>query len=281
MSRTGLSPTKGINRSNESLTRQQNWPNSSTMTEPNRIYAVGDIHGHIDLLHNVHQMIEADRKRTQDWDAPIVHLGDLVDRGPQSAAVIDYLIAGPTRGGTWITVKGNHDNMFTLFMDDPKIQDPQLRKELTWLNPRLGGMTTLASYGIETAETRSPADLQKDAIARVPDQHVAFLKALPLTYQAAGAVCVHAGIRPEVPLDQQDPSDLIWIREPFLAYTKSHGPLIVHGHTPIDAATHYGNRLNLDSGAAYGGPLSVAVIEDRKVFLLTPDGRRPLSPELE
>lgn len=249
------------------------------MTQASRIYAIGDIHGQLDLLRGAHALIAADRARTDDWDAPVIHLGDLVDRGPDSAGVIAYLMAGPARGGTWLTIKGNHDHMFALFMTDPQSRDATLRSDLTWLHERLGGATTLSSYGLDDTDSRTPTDLHKEALTRVPAAHIAFIDALPLTHQLAGALCVHAGIRPQVALEAQKPSDLMWIRAEFHSYTGSHGPLIVHGHTPVDSATHYGNRLNLDTGAAYGGPLSVAVIEAGVASLLTPNGRQALTPQ--
>ncbi|MDP3960419.1 MAG: serine/threonine protein phosphatase, partial [Pseudorhodobacter sp.] len=103
-----------------------------------------------------------------------------------------------------------------------------------------------------------------------------FLEALPTSYRRGTSIFVHAGIRPGIALEAQTETDLIWIREPFLTDPRDHGALIVHGHTALDAATHYGNRLNLDSGAAYGGPLSAVVIEGSAVFLLTAAGRVPL-----
>jgi serine/threonine protein phosphatase 1 len=248
------------------------------MPQPSRIYAIGDIHGQLDLLRAAHARIAADRALTGDWVAPVVHLGDLVDRGPDSKGVIDYLLAGPARGGPWVTIKGNHDYMFALFMEDPPRHDPSLRADLSWLDPRLGGMTTLASYGIDGTDSRPEADLHAEASARVPAAHLAFLRGLPLRFAGAGALCVHAGVRPGVPLDAQIDSDLMWIRRDFHVHAESFGPLIVHGHTPVDHATHYGNRLNLDTGAAYGGQLSAAVIESGEAALLTLNGRQPLLP---
>lgn len=243
-----------------------------------RAYAIGDIHGHLDRLAAAHALIAADRRRTGDHDAPVIHLGDLVDRGPESAEVIEYLSAGPAAGGRWITLKGNHDYMFELFLRDPALRDPGLRAELTWLHPALGGQQTLASYGIAGADRRAPRDLAAEAAVRVPDRHRAFLAGLPLMHRLAEAVFVHAGIRPGVALDAQSPQDLMWIRKDFHLSTADHGALVVHGHTPVDRPTHYGNRLNLDTGAAYGGPVTVAMIEGRAAWELTPDGRVALPP---
>lgn len=243
-----------------------------------RLYAIGDIHGQLDLLRSAHALVAHDRQRTGDQDAPVIHLGDLVDRGPDSAGVIRYLMAGPARGGPWISLKGNHDNMFVLFMRAPSETDPFLRTDLSWLHPRLGGLTTLASYGIAGPEDLPESELYAEAQAKVPAAHLHFLDALPLYYTGAGAICVHAGLRPHVPLANQTAEDMMWIRTPFHADTSDYGALVVHGHTPVDTPCHYGNRLNLDTGAAYGGPLTVAVIEQGRAYHLTDAGRVPLLP---
>lgn len=243
-----------------------------------RAYAIGDIHGQIDMLHDAHARIARDRQSVGDEDSPIIHLGDLTDRGPASRDVLDYMVAGHAAGQPWITLKGNHDHMFHLFLKNPLEADPGLRPDLTWLHPRLGGDTTLESYGITNVANRTPQDLHAEAMEKVPPEHAAFLASLPLTHRAAGAFFVHAGIRPGIPLDRQDPNDLIWIRGEFHNDRQDHGPLIVHGHTPVEAPRHYANRINLDTGAAYGGPLTAAVIEDRKVWILTEDGRDLLPP---
>lgn len=243
-----------------------------------RAYAIGDIHGQIDLLHAAHARVAADRAEVGDADSPLVHVGDLTDRGPESRAVVDYLIKGHAQGQPWITLKGNHDNMFAMFLDDPFLPDPGLRAELHWLNPRLGGNTTLASYSIEDADKRMPDDVHAEAIKKVPKSHHAFLSNLPTSHRAAGALFVHAGIRPGIPLDKQLDEDLMWIRKPFHEDSRDHGLLVVHGHTPVKEAMHYGNRVNIDTGAAYGGPLTAIVVEDGEVHVLTDQGRIPLTP---
>lgn len=234
-----------------------------------RTYAIGDIHGHLNLLLEAHRLIEDDRTD----DAPIVHIGDLVDRGPDSRGVVEYLRAGIAAGQNWIVLKGNHDRMFQAFLQDARVNDPGLRPDLGWLNPRLGGATTLASYGVQNAADRPVTPVFDEARLAVPQSHRDFLASLPFSYQRGEAVFVHAGIRPGVKMEFQTEDDFVWIREPFLSDLTDHGPLIVHGHTALDAATLYNNRLNLDSGAAYGGPLSAVVIEGRDVFLLTAKGR--------
>lgn len=240
------------------------------------IYAIGDIHGHLDLLKSAHHRIQADMAR--HGHGKIVHLGDLVDRGPDSRGVVDFLMKGVEAGRDWVVLKGNHDRLFTGFLTDPAWHDPGLRLEHSWLHPRLGGAVTLASYGVRSAADRPIAPVHADALAAVPHAHRQFLESRPTRFACESAIFVHAGIRPGIALADQAEDDLVWIRKDFLEDTRDHGALVVHGHTAIDKATHYGNRLNMDSSAAYGGPLSAAVIEGRRAFLLTDAGRVPLLP---
>lgn len=241
-----------------------------------RSYAIGDIHGHLDLLKRLHDRIAADQ--ATHGAAPIVHLGDLVDRGPNSRGVVEYLRHGQVAGEDWVVLKGNHDRMFALYLTGPDAHDPGLRPEYGYLHPRIGGIETLASYGVADAGARPAAEVLQEASAAVPAVHRRFLETLPGYHQRGDVIFVHAGIRPGVPLAQQTETDLVWIRDAFLNDRRDHGALIVHGHTHIDAPRHYGNRVNLDSGAAYGGPLSAVVIEGREVFHLTDRGRVPLRP---
>jgi serine/threonine protein phosphatase 1 len=241
------------------------------------LYAIGDIHGHLGLLQSAHDLIAADMAR--HGAGPVIHVGDLVDRGPDCRGVINYLMQGIAEGRDWVVLKGNHDRMFARFLRDPMEPEPGLRADLGWLHPKLGGPATLASYGVEKAADRPVAKVHADAVAAVPQAHVEFLNTRPTLHQAGTCAFVHAGIRPGIALEDQTETDLVWIREPFLSTTESHGPLIVHGHTALDRATHYGNRLNLDSGAAYGGPLSAVVIEGHEAALLTLTGRHKLHPE--
>ncbi|MCE6960904.1 metallophosphoesterase [Cereibacter sphaeroides] len=241
-----------------------------------RTYAIGDIHGHLSLLQDIHDRIARDRRAVGDAEAPVVHIGDLVDRGPDSRGVVEYLRLGIEGGENWVVLKGNHDRMFAGFLRDHAHHDPGLRRDLSWLHPRLGGGPTLESYGVHHAADRPLGAVYEDAVALVPPEHIAFIEALPCHYRRDGAIFVHAGIRPGIALEEQQETDLCWIREPFLSDPRDHGALVVHGHTAIDAVSHYGNRLNLDTGAAYGGPLSAVVIEGRSVWLLGSEGRIPI-----
>lgn len=243
-----------------------------------RSYAIGDIHGHLDLLLHAHDLIAEDRRHTGDMEAPVIHLGDYVDRGPDCRGVVDHLARGTARGENWITLKGNHDRMLVRFLRDPFEQEEGLRPELSWLHPRIGGAATLTSYGIRNAADRPLAPVHAEAVAAIPDSHRAFLDSRPTWHQRGEAVFVHAGIRPGIPLAAQTETDLVWIRGGFLDDPRDHGFLVVHGHTALDRPTHYGNRLNIDSSAAYGGPLTAVVIEGRDAWLLTDWGREPLQP---
>jgi serine/threonine protein phosphatase 1 len=243
-----------------------------------RSYAIGDIHGHIDLLLRAHDLIAEDRRHTGDMDAPVIHLGDYVDRGPDCRAVVDHLLQGTQAGQNWVTLKGNHDRMFTRFLNDPMEREEGLRPDLAWLHPRLGGAATLASYGVRNAADRPLAPVHAEAVEAVPQSHRDFLQSRPTWLQRGEVVYVHAGIRPGIPMPRQVETDLVWIRAGFLDDPRDHGFLVVHGHTALDVPTHYGNRLNIDSSAAYGGPLTAVVIEGRDVCLLTDQGRRPLHP---
>lgn len=243
-----------------------------------RTYAIGDIHGHLALLHTVHGWIQADRARVGDAEAPVVHLGDLVDRGPDAPGVIEFLMRGQMAGQNWVVLKGNHDRMFGLFLDDPLAQDPGLRSQYSYLHPAIGGAATLTGYGVRNAGDRPLRPAHAEAVAAVPKAHRDFLAGLPTTFQRDRALFVHAGIRPGVPLENQTETDLLWIRAPFLDHLAPHPWLVVHGHTAIEEPRHYGNRINIDSRAAYGGPLTGVVIEGDAVFRLGPDGRVPLHP---
>lgn len=235
------------------------------------IYAVGDIHGHLDKLDQALARIEADGGA----DAPVVFLGDLVDRGPASCQVIDRLLEGRAAGRDWTVLLGNHDRLFLDFLEEGRIWSEHIKSGVSWLNPRMGGAVTLASYGVEASE-EAPA--LEAARAAVPEAHREFLRSLPRLHEVGDLLFVHAGIDPRKPLDWQDPVDLIWIRDRFLNYRDPLPWLVVHGHSAVDYPEHCGNRVNLDGGAGHGRDLIPAVIEGREVSLLTDRGRVALRP---
>jgi serine/threonine protein phosphatase 1 len=203
-------------------------------------YAIGDIHGCLDKLRSLLLRCE---KHADGRPAAFVFVGDYIDRGPQSAAVIDCLIdLKAEHGERVVTLMGNHEVMALAAIDGSG--PVQL-----WLAQ--GGLATLECYRV--AEPRE-----------LPRAHVDWLRALPLSHDDGRRFFVHAGVNPGAPLDAQDDVDLLWIREPFLSHRGDYGRLIVHGHTPLPDGVPdlHGNRLNLDTGAVYGGPLTAAVFDD-------------------
>lgn len=240
-----------------------------------RSYAIGDVHGQRDKLIAAQDLVAADRARTGDAEAPLVHLGDYVDRGPDSAGVLEHLARGIGAGAPWVLIRGNHDAVMADFLD-PDVPDQAVEG---WLSGNFGGWQTLVSYGIAPRAGARVREVRAAARARVPDRHVALLSSLRPCFRRGEVFFCHAGIRPGVPLEAQDADDLIWIRDTFLSDRRDHGALIVHGHTPGDRIEHRGNRVNLDTGAGYGGPVSAVVIEGRAVWHLTPGGRVPVRPD--
>lgn len=238
------------------------------------VYAVGDIHGQLEFLEQALSWIESDGGP----DAEIVFLGDLVDRGPASCAVIDRLLQGQNSGRKWRVLKGNHDRLFTRFLDSGTVDDVQIKSGVTWMHPRIGGVATLASYGISSDAGQPFEQVLNEARQAVPDEHRDFLANLPTSFERGELLFVHAGIAPGVRLADQDEDDLIWIRDIFLNDPRSHPWLVVHGHTAIDMPFNYGNRVNLDGGGGYGRTIFPAVFEGRKCWLLDENGRLPLVP---
>jgi serine/threonine protein phosphatase 1 len=203
-------------------------------------YAIGDIHGCLDKLRSLMLRCEM---HAEGRPMSFVFVGDYIDRGPQSCGVIDCLIdLKAEHGENVVTLMGNHEAMALAAFDG----SGPVR---LWLAQ--GGLATLESYRVAEA-------------SELPRAHVDWLRALPLSYDDGRRFFVHAGVNPGAPLDAQDDFDLLWIREPFLSHGGDYGRLIVHGHTPLaDGVPDLrGNRLNLDTGAVFGGPLTAAVFDD-------------------
>lgn len=237
------------------------------------IYAVGDIHGQKTMLEDALARID------RDGGGRVVFLGDYTDRGPDSCGVVELLRNGQNEGRDWITLKGNHDRMFEMFLRDHPANDDRLLVGYHWLHDRIGGIETLASYGVDVPDGIRIYQVHAQARDAVPRDHLTFLAGLPPYHLENKILFVHAGIRPGVPLEQQSENDLIWIRHEFLDDPHPHPWLVVHGHTPGRVAEHFGNRINLDAGAGYGRPLATAVFEGQECWLLTERGRVPLIPK--
>jgi serine/threonine protein phosphatase 1 len=218
-----------------------------------RVYAVGDIHGRLDLFDAMIAAIERDDAAGVPARTTVVLLGDLVDRGPDSAGVVARAREWGKRRPIRILC-GNHEEMFLASFDNREV----LRHFL-----QFGGRETLASYGIE-ADPHKKKDykaLQELMRSNVPEDDLRFLSQLEDFVIIGGYAFVHAGILPEVPIASQSPQDLRWIREPFLSFAEPHSHVVVHGHTVYDEAELRENRLGIDTGAFSSGRLTALVLE--------------------
>jgi len=224
------------------------------------IYAIGDVHGRLDLLSRMHAEIAAHRERRKPADWRIVHLGDYVDRGPDSKGVVEF-IRRAAADPRVISLAGNHDIGFLDFLAEA---DPN------GIFANYGGAETARSYGAELDfESLAEFAVSHRGLAQaVPEEHVAFLRALPFSVEFADFYFCHAGIRPGVPLAAQDPSDLTWIREEFLGHSRLHPKVIVHGHTPVVEPEVLANRVNVDTGAFATGRLTALVVDGADKQLL-------------
>jgi serine/threonine protein phosphatase 1 len=224
-----------------------------------RIYAVGDIHGRADLLSEITARIDDDIRRRPIAHTVEVYLGDYIDRGPHSRTVID-LLAVRLVANRAVCLRGNHEAVMEGFLQDPAILQ-------YWLP--LGGMQTLASYGIELRdETETASDLRLRFLDAFPRAHELFMQCLRNQFSCGDFLFVHAGIRPEIPIEQQDVNDLIWIRNEFLESTRKHQRFVVHGHTPVPHPDIRHNRINIDTGAWRTGTLTCIAIEGSTILFL-------------
>ena len=233
-----------------------------------RYYAIGDVHGDLAQLTEAHRRIQQDLATFPTEEYKVIHIGDLVDRREDSRGVLNFLIEGLEKGEPWIVLKGNHDRLFQWFLEDPYRADGRLRSDYSWLHERMGGTETLTSYGVYVSKDYDLDELHIAACDAVPIEHKKFLSDLPLSFETEDFFFCHAGIRPGVPLAKETEEDLLWMRGEFHAFKEPHPKIIVHGHTPIDRVTHYGNRINIDTGAAWGKLLSTVFLEGSSLFLL-------------
>ncbi|MEO9612203.1 MAG: metallophosphoesterase [Nitratireductor sp.] len=226
-----------------------------------RLYAIGDVHGRLDLLRAMHGRIRAELMRDKPADWRIIHLGDYVDRGPDASGVLAFLAERIAQDPRVVALAGNHDVNFRAFLDDG---------DTTGLFSRFGGIDTARSYGVK-ADFSNPAAAEKSRAALaavVPSAHKTFIEGMPRSIAFGDFFFCHAGIRPGVALADQDPDDLIWIREPFLNHAGLHEKVVVHGHTPQSEAEIMANRVNLDTLAYASGRLTAFVVEGREKRLL-------------
>jgi len=243
------------------------WYSRPTPSVPigQRIYAIGDIHGRLDLLdHLLRAIVTDDEERGPIRRRTLVFLGDYVDRGADSSGVIERLITGMPYDFECVCLKGNHEEMLMQSIIDPAMLN-------IWASN--GGLETLASYGISAGskdvDTR-PQYLADTLAAAMPDRHLSFLEGLSLSVTFGDYLFVHAGVHPALPLTAQRKEDCLFIREPFLSHRGSFGKIVVHGHTPVPKPEVKSNRIGIDTGAFFTGRLTALRLEgDSRGFLAT------------
>ena len=228
----------------------------ATLPPGQRVYAIGDIHGCLERLVTLHELIAQDIEARPIEQVTLIHLGDYVDRGPESAQVIEWLMAGPpVPDALVVNLMGNHEHMMLA-----AISSGQDEPANHWLMN--GGADALHSWGVPRTATH------KEWASHVPAPHLMFLRDLAISHQVGPYLFVHAGIRPGVPIERQTRHDMLWIREPFLSSRDDHGVVVVHGHTPRQEPTVLRNRVGIDTGAVIGGVLTSVVLEADQIGFL-------------
>jgi len=229
-----------------------------------RLYAVGDIHGRADLLEALLEQVEADAARHPQAAKRLIYLGDYVDRGPASSAVIDLVLHDDPPGIEVVPLMGNHEEMMLRFLEDIAVAR-------TWMMN--GGDATLMSYGVEPpnmfAGTPRLLQAQQQFVERLPARHRSFLEGLATSHTEGDYLFVHAGVRPGVALDRQRTEDLLWIRDEFLDSDRDFGKVVVHGHSITLDPEFRANRIGIDTGAYRSGQLTCLVLEGTERTLLT------------
>jgi serine/threonine protein phosphatase 1 len=224
-----------------------------TLPKGTRVYAVGDIHGRVDLLNKVFKRIDADAAGSAESNAVEIYLGDYIDRGPASREVLDHLIAR-SRTHKTVFLKGNHETYPFEFLNNPAF----LRE---W--GQLGGLETLMSYGLRppvNAGSQEQIEIARAFDNSLPAAHRSFLENLRPFVCYGDFYFVHAGVRPGVALERQQDEDLLEIRDVFLNCEDDLGKIIVHGHTPVFEPEFRPNRINIDTGAYATGRLTCLAI---------------------
>jgi serine/threonine protein phosphatase 1 len=226
-------------------------------------YAVGDIHGRADLLARMLDRLETD-PRSSAAPPVVVFLGDYIDRGPDSAEVIELLLTGRPEGFEKRFLKGNHEEALLNFYTDPVAAK-------AWLGH--GGLQTLGAYGVQPLPSLGASSAEITRVgesfrAKLPDAHLRFFNRLERYVTLGDYAFVHAGIDPQRRLDAQADSDLLWIRRRFLESDRRATHVVVHGHTPADQPYRDRRRVGLDTGAYFTGVLTAARFEDDSVTFL-------------
>ena len=231
------------------------------MPEGIRVYAIGDIHGRLDLLSELLCRVEAHITARPITRSLYVFMGDYIDRGSSSRETVDRLIT-QSEQGECIFLKGNHEQIAIKCLTDRRLFDQ-------WL--RLGGLETLISYGVapeNLAGENSIVKLQAAFHDALPRTHFNFFRLLRPSFTCGDFFFAHAGVKPRVRLSHQKESDLLWIREEFLNSSEDFGKIVVHGHTPVPQIDIGPNRINIDTGAFATGCLTCLVIEGSSLSVI-------------
>jgi len=233
-------------------------PAPASLPPGRRVYAIGDIHGCARQLIALHDRIAADFATRPVASALLLHIGDYVDRGADTAGVIDRLAAGcPIPGMDMVNLMGNHESTMLEALSGERAAGTD------WLFA--GGKAALQSYGIDPD---GPRDVW---VSRIPEAHQNFLRKLVLMHREGGYAFIHAGVRPGIALEDQARDDLLRSRQPFLYSEAEFGAVVVHGHTPVKAPVVRHNRIAIDTGAVFGGQLTCVVLEADTLGFLTAD----------
>lgn len=238
-----------------------------------RIYAIGDVHGRLDLFARLIARIGRDHEGRSPGAAKIILLGDIIDRGADGAAMVKGCMTLTAASDRFMVLKGNHEEMMVQALSG------DLKTYRAWLE--FGGRETLLGWGVDVAAVTADAtkaDLRR-AAKTVGPEVLTWLDQLPLYYQYDGFMFVHAGIRPAIPLRQQDPGDMLWITDEFLESDLDHGITVVHGHSIVDSGPDLRtNRIGIDTGAFRTDRLTAIRIERGDVWFTDTGGADDFLP---
>lgn len=252
------------------LTRPAQGPRRCAVPPGTRYYAIGDVHGRLDLFEALIDAVERDDRARGPAQTCVVLLGDLIDRGPDSAGVVERALRWQAERRV-VLLAGNHEEMFLQSFEDVGVLKHFLRH---------GGRQTVLSYGVPRAEYDGATYEQLQVMLReaVPKAHIAFLAAARDHLVAGDYLFVHAGIAPEVPLEEQQRHHLRWIREPFLEHPARHSHMVVHGHTITKDVDARANRIGIDTGAYRSGRLTALMLEgSRRRYLQTSESDKGIA----
>jgi serine/threonine protein phosphatase 1 len=234
------------------------------LTDPqDRIYAIGDVHGCFDQLRELVERIGEDNAKRDDSLKPfIIFMGDMVDRGHQSAQVIEFVFQLVKDNSNVLALRGNHEQVLC------DIAGGSTEEIAGWL--RMGGRRTLRSYGIDPDwALENQSELASALTNAMASDHLNWLRQLPLTARSGDYFFCHAGVKPGLSLARQRREDLLWIRDEFLDSTADHGAIIVHGHNIVPEVRIERNQIAVDTGAYKTGRLSAVMLERDQTATLT------------